>query len=72
MSGRVNPFAILKEPTAFTTKPKPERRVEEAVVAEVARENNFPSRQPPKRDAEPKRRSSGVIARGGINISVSR
>jgi hypothetical protein len=56
MSGRVDPFAILKEPTAFPTKPKPEKRVEEAVVAEVARENNFPSRQPPKRDAEQKRR----------------
>jgi hypothetical protein len=55
MSGRVDPFAILKEPTAFPTKPKPEKRVEEAAVAEVARENNFPSRQPPKRDAEQKR-----------------
>ena len=55
MSGRVDPFAILKEPAAFTTKPKPERRVEEAAVAEVARENNFPSRQAPKAKAAPKR-----------------
>ena len=56
MSGRVDPFAILKEPTAFTTKPKPERRVEEKMIAEVARENNFPSRQAPKADASPKRK----------------
>ena len=55
MSGRVDPFAILKEPTAFTTKPKPEKRVEEALVAEVARDNNFPSRQAPKSTAAPKR-----------------
>lgn len=54
MSGRVDSFAILKEPTAFTTKPKPEKRVEEAAIAEVARVNNFPSRQPPKA-ATPKR-----------------
>jgi len=55
MSGRVDPFAILKEPAAFTTKPKPEKRVKEHAIAEVARENNFPSRQAPKRDAQPKR-----------------
>jgi hypothetical protein len=54
MSGRIDPFAILKEPTAFPTKPKPEKRVEEAAVAEVARANNFPSRQALK-PAAPKR-----------------
>jgi len=56
MSGRVDPFALLKEPTAFTTKPRPEKRVEETAIAEVARANNFPSRQPPKPDAAPKRK----------------
>lgn len=56
MSGRVDPFAILKEPAAFTTKPKPERRVEEAAITEVARANNFPSRQAPKGDETPKRK----------------
>jgi hypothetical protein len=56
MNGRVDPFAILKEPAAFTTKPKPEKRVEEAAVAEVARQNNFPSRQAPKAEAPLKRK----------------
>jgi hypothetical protein len=54
MNGRVDSFAILKEPTAFTTKPRPEKRVEESAIAEVARANNFTSRQPQK-PAAPKR-----------------
>jgi hypothetical protein len=46
MSGRVDPFATLKEPLpSFTTKPKKERRVEEEAVERIAEENNFPSRQ---------------------------
>lgn len=56
MSGRVDPFAILKEPAAFTTKPKPERRVEENAIDDIARQNNFPSRQAPKPSAAPKRK----------------
>ena len=54
MSGRVDSFSVLKDPTAFTTKPRPEKRVEETAIAEVARANNFPSRQPAK-PAAPKR-----------------
>ena len=56
MSGPVDPFAILKDPVAFPTKPKAERRVEEAAVADIARENNFPSRQAPKAATPPKRK----------------
>jgi hypothetical protein len=56
MSGRVDAFAILKEPTAFRTKPKPEERVDESAIAEVAQQNNFPSRQAPKPNAVPKRK----------------
>lgn len=55
MSGRVDAFAMLKEPTTFATKPKPDKRVEEAAIAEVAQQNNFPSRQAPKPNAQPKR-----------------
>ncbi len=55
MSGRVDAFAMLKEPAAFTTKPKPEVRVDEAAIAEIARKENFPSRQAPKPNAQPKR-----------------
>jgi hypothetical protein len=55
MSGRVDPFAILKEPTAFATKPKPERRVDEGAIETLARQENFPSRQAPKSSASKKR-----------------
>ncbi len=55
MNQRVDAFAMLKEPAAFTTKPKPEKRADEAAIAEVARQENFPSRQAPKPNAQPKR-----------------
>ena len=52
MSGRVDPFAILKEPLpSFATKPRKEKPVEEEAIARIAEQNNFPSRQaarPPK------------------------
>jgi hypothetical protein len=56
MNGRVDPFAILKEPTTFTTKPKPEKRTDEAAIDDIARQNNFPSRQAAKPAAAPKRK----------------
>jgi hypothetical protein len=49
MNGRVDPFAILKEPLpSFTTKPKNEKPVEEETIARIAEQNNFTSRQQPK------------------------
>jgi hypothetical protein len=48
MSGRVDPFSILKEPPSFPTKPRAEKPVEESAVEDIARQNNFPSRQAPK------------------------
>ena len=48
MSGRVDPFSILKEPPNFATKPRAEKPVEESAVEDIARQNNFPSRQAPK------------------------
>jgi len=49
MSGRVDPFAILKEPLpSFTTKPRKEKPVEEEAIARIAEQHNFPSRQAPK------------------------
>ena len=55
MSERVNPFALLSEPAAFPTKPRPDKRVEETAIDDIARQNNFPSRQPAKPPA-PKRK----------------
>jgi methylmalonyl-CoA mutase N-terminal domain/subunit len=49
MSDRVNPFAHLNEdPQVFTTKPRAEKRVEETAIAQLAEQNNFPSRQAAK------------------------
>ena len=48
MSERVDPFALLKEPTSFSTKPRKEKPIEEAAIEDIARQNNFPSRQAPK------------------------
>jgi hypothetical protein len=55
MSTRVNPFADLKEPPPFTTKPKKETPVAEDAIARIADDNNFPSRQAPK-PAVPRRK----------------
>jgi len=45
MSGRVNPFALLDDPPSFTTKPKKQTTVKEPALDDIARQNNFPSRQ---------------------------
>ena len=53
MNERANPFADLKIPTTFSTKPRAEKPVEEHNIARIADDNNFPSRQaakPPKAD----------------------
>lgn len=56
MSGRADPLAILKDPTTFSTKPKNQRPVEEAVIEDLAKQNNFPSRQAPKAPSAPRRK----------------
>lgn len=48
MNERVNPFANLKDAPVFTTKPKPNKPVEEATIAQLAEQINFPSRQAAK------------------------
>ena len=45
MSGRVDPFALLNDPPIFTTKPKKQTQVKEDALDDIARQNNFPSRQ---------------------------
>src|SRR5579863_7290522 len=56
MSPRVNSFANLTDPPVFTTKPKAEKAVAEEIVARIAEQNNFPSRQAPKVTKEPRRK----------------
>ena len=56
MSGRVDSFSILKDPTSFATKPRAEKAVEESVIEDIALQNNFPSRQAPKATAKAERR----------------
>jgi hypothetical protein len=45
MNDRVNPFATIKDPPVFTTKPKAEKPIEEETITRIAEENKFPSRQ---------------------------
>ncbi len=57
MSGRVDPFAILKEPLpSFTTKRRTDKPVATETIERIAEENNFPSRQAPKAPAAPRRK----------------
>ena len=56
MSARVNPFADLTDPPAFTTKPKTEKPVPKETIERIAEENNFPSRQAAKQPKEPRRK----------------
>jgi hypothetical protein len=56
MSGRVDAFAILKEPASFPTKLKATQApVEQAAIDDIAQENNFPSR-PANKQPKPERR----------------
>ena len=48
MNERYKAFANVKDPPVFTTKPKTEKPVEEAAIARIAEENNFPSREASK------------------------
>jgi len=48
MNDRVNPFADIKDPPVFKTKPRPDKPVEEETIARIAEQNNFPSRQASK------------------------
>jgi hypothetical protein len=45
MNERINVFADLNNPPAFTTKPKATKPVEEAAITKLAEQNNFTSRQ---------------------------
>jgi len=56
MNKRVNVFANLDDPPVFTTKPRPERPVQQETIERIATENNFPSRQAAKAPKEPKRK----------------
>lgn len=56
MSERANPFAILKDPPNFSTKPKSDKPVEEAAIEKLATQNNFPSRQASKAPSVPRRK----------------
>jgi hypothetical protein len=57
MTPRVDPFASLREPVVpvFTPRPRQSKPVEQEVIARIAEENNFPSREPVRRVQEPRR-----------------
>lgn len=53
---RLNPFAEAAQAPVFTAKPKTPRPVEEANIDQIAREQNFPSRQAPRVHPAPARK----------------
>jgi len=69
MNERVNPFANLKEPPVFTTKPRTEKPLEEAAIARIAEDNEFPSRQA-ARPKKPERRKPRIY-RTGRNVQFN-
>ena len=69
MSERVNPFATLKDPPVFATKPKPEKPVETEALTQIAEQNNFTSRQAPKPQRVQRRKPR--IHRTGRNVQFN-
>ena len=57
MSGRADPFAILREPLpSFTSKPRTDKPVAKETMERISEENNFPSRQAAKASNTPRRK----------------
>ena len=55
MTDRIDPFAGLGEPPAFTTRPRKEKPVANDAIERIAEQHNFPSRQARKAPATVKR-----------------
>jgi hypothetical protein len=69
MSERVNPFANIEDPPVFTTKPRAEKRAEETAIAQLAEQNNFPSRQAARPSKAERRKPR--IHRTGRNVQFN-
>jgi hypothetical protein len=70
MNTRVNAFADLSKPPAFTTKdPRKEKPVEEETIARIAEQNNFPSRESPKPRRKQRRYRTGRNQHLGIRAT---
>jgi len=69
MNERTNPFAQIGETVSFSTKPKQQKPVPEAVIETIATQNNFPSRQAPKAPATPRRKAR--VYRTGRNVQFN-
>lgn len=59
---RIDPFADTQDPPVFETKPKAKPVPREA-IDQIAREQNFPSRQPPRAAASTRRRRTYTTGR---------
>lgn len=61
---RIDPFADLGELPSFTTKPRTHKPVDTKAIDQIARDQNFPSRQPAKEQAVPEPRKRRVYTTG--------
>ena len=69
MNKRINVFTNLDDPPVFTTKPRPDKPVQQETIERIATDNNFPSRQAARAPKEPKRKPR--IYRTGRNQSFN-
>jgi hypothetical protein len=60
---RINPFAEPAEAPVFTPKPKATKPAEIDTVDQIAREQNFPSRQAPRASAPARKRRTYTTGR---------
>jgi hypothetical protein len=65
MSGRIDPFAGLKDAPVFEVKQKIIKAVEEEAIEAISREHRFPSRQPKREPAVPAA-NRAFIARAAV------
>jgi hypothetical protein len=75
MNQRINPFANLAEPVipVFKTKPRQSAQIEPEIIARIADDNNFPSRQaaPTAQPPSRKRRTYTTGRNQQFNIKAS-
>ena len=75
MSGRIDAFALLKEPASFPTKPKTAQpAVEQTAIDDIAQQNNFPSRpankQPKAEHRKPRKYRTGRNQHLGLRVTA--
>ena|SRR5579871_5463963 len=70
MTERVDPFAGLGAPPAFTTRPRREKPIANDAIERIAEKHNFPSREARKAATAPKRKPRTYRTGRNCNFGV--